>query len=184
MELHEERVSNETVFEGRIIRVAVDQNRLENGRVASREIVHHPGGVCVLPVDGERNCYLVRQFRAPFEKVLLELPAGKLDRAGEDPLEAGRRELREETGAAAERYYSLGEMYSSPGFCDEVIHLYLATGLDFGESCPDEDEFLAVEKLPLAELVGRVLRGEVPDGKTQLAALKADALLRSGEAVL
>ena len=180
MKLHEEKLSTKEIFHGRMIDLCVDTNRLENGREATREIVRHPGGVCVLPVDTDGNCYLVRQFRAPFGEVLLEVPAGKLDKGGEDPLEAGRRELKEETGATAENYYFLGKMYSSPGFCDEIIHLYLATGLDFGESSPDEDEFLAVEKLPFADLIKRVLAGEVPDGKTQLAALKADALFRKG----
>ena len=115
---------------------------------------------------------LVRQFRYPYGDILTEIPAGKRN-AGEDPLETGKRELAEETGVTAERFIPLGTVYPTPGYCDEVIYLYLATGLHFTAAHPDEDEFLDVLRMPLSHLVDEVLAGNIPDAKTQIAALKA-----------
>ena len=171
MNLNEQPLSADYKYRGRIINLRVDTALLPNGSSATREVVEPPGGVCVAALT-EAGCLLfVRQFRYPYQKVLLELPAGKLD-PGEDPLEAGKRELREETGAEAARYESLGELYPSPGYCGEIIHLYAATGLTFGQMSPDEDEFLEVEKIPLEEAARMVLDNEIADAKTQAAVLK------------
>lgn len=177
MNLYEKTVSQDVRFNGHIINLRVDNALLPNGNHATREVVEHPGGVCVAALTAEQELLFVRQFRYPYGEVLLELPAGKLDRDGEDPLEAGKRELREETGAVAENYRSLGKLYPSPGYCDEIIHLYLAQNLSFGESDPDEDEFLECERIPLDRAVEMVLQNEITDAKTQVAVLKVAALL-------
>ena len=171
MNLSEKPLSADYKYRGRIINLRVDTAELPNGATATREVVEHPGGVCVAALTEDDCLLFVRQFRYPYQTVLLELPAGKLD-PGEDPLEAGKRELREETGAKASRYESLGTLYPSPGYCGEIIHLYAASGLTFGETAPDEDEFLEVEKIPLEEAARMVLEGEIPDAKTQAAVLK------------
>lgn len=171
MNLSEKPLSADYKYRGRIINLRVDTAELPNGATATREVVEHPGGVCVAALTEDGCLLFVRQFRYPYQTVLLELPAGKLD-PGEDPLEAGKRELREETGAKASRYESLGTLYPSPGYCGEIIHLYTASGLTFGETAPDEDEFLEVEKIPLEEAARMVLEGEIPDAKTQAAVLK------------
>lgn len=171
MNLNEQPLSADYKYRGRIINLRVDTALLPNGSSATREVVEHPGGVCVAALTEDGCLLFVRQFRYPYQKVLLELPAGKLD-PGEDPLEAGKRELREETGAEAARYESLGELYPSPGYCGEIIHLYAATGLTFGQMSPDEDEFLEVEKIPLEEAARMVLDNEIADAKTQAAVLK------------
>lgn len=171
MNLSEKPLSADYKYRGRIINLRVDTAELPNGATATREVVEHPGGVCVAALTEDGCLLFVRQFRYPYQTVLLELPAGKLD-PGEDPLEAGKRELREETGAKASRYESLGTLYPSPGYCGEIIHLYAASGLTFGETAPDEDEFLEVEKIPLEEAARMVLEGEIPDAKTQAAVLK------------
>lgn len=171
MNLNEQPLSADYKYRGRIINLRVDTALLPNGSSAIREVVEHPGGVCVAALTEDGCLLFVRQFRYPYQKVLLELPAGKLD-PGEDPLEAGKRELREETGAEAARYESLGELYPSPGYCGEIIHLYAATGLTFGQMSPDEDEFLEVEKIPLEEAARMVLDNEIADAKTQAAVLK------------
>ena len=171
MNLNEQPLSADYKYRGRIINLRVDTALLPNGSSATREVVEHPGGVCVAALTEDGCLLFVRQFRYPSQKVLLELPAGKLD-PGEDPLEAGKRELREETGAEAARYESLGELYPSPGYCGEIIHLYAATGLTFGQMSPDEDEFLEVEKIPLEEAARMVLDNEIADAKTQAAVLK------------
>lgn len=177
MNLYEKTVSQDIRFSGRIINLRVDDALLPNGKQTTREVVEHPGGVCVAALTAERELLFVRQFRYPYGEVLLELPAGKLDRGGEDPLEAGKRELREETGAVAETYRSLGKLYPSPGYCDEIIHLYLAQNVSFGESDPDEDEFLECERIPLDRAVEMVLQNEITDAKTQVAVLKVAALV-------
>lgn len=171
MNLSEKPLSADYKYRGRIINLRVDTAELPNGATATREVVEHPGGVCVAALTEDGCLLFVRQFRYPYQTVLLELPAGKLD-PGEDPLEAGKRELREETGAKASRYESLGTLYPSPGYCGEIIHLYAASGLTSGETAPDEDEFLEVEKIPLEEAARMVLEGEIPDAKTQAAVLK------------
>ncbi len=177
MNLYEKTVSQDVRFSGHIINLRVDDVTLPNRKPATREVVEHPGGVCVAALTDQQELLFVRQFRYPYGEVLLELPAGKLDRGGEDPLEAGKRELREETGAVATAYRSLGKLYPSPGYCDEIIHLYMAQGLTFGDSEPDEDEFLECERIPLDRAVEMVLNNEITDAKTQVAILKVAALL-------
>lgn len=163
-------------YEGIIIDVDLDQVRLPNDRTAKREIVHHPGGVAVLPLNDDGTVTLVRQYRYAFSSVLTEIPAGKLD-PGEDPETGALRELREEIGVQVGELIGLGSMYPSPGFCHEVIHLYLARGLAYGESCPDEDEFLEVERIPFDELLEQVMNDEIKDGKTVAAVLKTKVIL-------
>ena len=180
MDLTEKPINQEYKFKGKIVNMRVDDALLPNGTIAKREIVEHNGGVCVAPLDNDYNLYFVKQFRYPYMEVVLEVPAGKRDRDGEAPLECGKRELKEETGATAEHYVSLGELYPSPGYCDEIIHLFAAKGLTFGETCPDEDEFVAVEKIPLKTAAEMVLNGEIKDAKTQVCILKLKALKERG----
>ena len=182
MNLRETPVEQEVKYEGRIIRLRVDKAQLPNGRIATREVVEHNGGVCIAALTEQRELLFVRQFRYPYQEVVLELPAGKMDK-GEEPLACGKRELTEETGASAQQYRSLGRLYPSPGYCGEVIHLFLATGLSFGRMNLDEDEFLEVERIPLEKAVQMVLDNEVPDAKTQVAVLKTWALLHSEKAL-
>lgn len=149
------------------------QVALPNGQTSLREIVHHNGGAAVVPVDGEGHVTLVRQHRIALDQMTLEIPAGKLDRPCEDPEKAALRELEEETGLRAAQVELLTRMLPTPGYCTEVLHLYLATGLTPCRPHLDADEFLDVVKLPLAEAVAMVDRGELPDGKTALALLMA-----------
>ncbi|MCI8497482.1 MAG: NUDIX hydrolase [Clostridiales bacterium] len=176
MLLEEKTLHEKEIFRGRILRVHVDEVLLPNGETSSREVVEHPGGVCVAALTEQDELLFVRQFRYPYGKVILELPAGKLDR-GEDPLDCGRRELREETGAVGREYVFLGENYPSPGYCAESIYLY-ATRIDhFEEQQLDENEFLDVLRIPLSEAVRMCFSGDLPDAKTQLAVLKTAALM-------
>lgn len=179
MDLTEKPVRQEYKFRGKIINLRVDDALLPDGTVAKREIVEHNGGVMVAPLDSEYNLYFVRQFRYPYMEVISELPAGKLEK-GEDPFEAGKRELREETGAVAGKYISLGELYPTPGYCGEIIRMYLATDLVFGEQDTDEDEFLEVEKIPLDRAVRMVMDNEIKDSKTQVAVLKIFLMKNEG----
>lgn len=179
MDLTEKPVKQEYKFKGKIVNLRVDDALLPNGNIAKREIVEHNGGVMVAPLDNEDNLYFVKQFRYPYMEIVTELPAGKLEK-GEDPFEAGKRELKEETGAVANKYVSLGQLYPTPGYCGEIIHMYLATELSFGEQNPDDDEFLEVYKIPLAKAVKMVLSGELKDSKTQTAILKIHCLKQEG----
>ena len=135
-------------YTGLITSTTLDIVSLKNGKTSMREVIEHPGGVTVIPVDEDGNVYCVRQFRYPLAAHLLEVPAGKLE-PGEKPLEAAKRELSEETGIEADEYIDLGKTYPSPGFCKEVLYIYLARGLHFGKSHPDENEFLDVEKIAI-----------------------------------
>lgn len=171
MPLSEEKISSREIYRGRILTVTVDTVRLENGKEAPREVVHHSGGVCVVPLDGDGNIYLVRQFRYPHGKALLEIPAGKLE-PGEDHRECGLRELAEEIGAAPESLEYLGEIYPTTAYLTEVIHLYAARGLKFTAQSLDEDEFLDVVKMPACEARRLVLTGKIPDAKTQIGILR------------
>ena len=174
MNLIEKPLSQDYKYKGKIVNMRVDEALLPNGQKALREVVEHPGGVCIAAVTDQRELLFVRQFRYPYEEIVTELPAGKLER-GEDPLEAGKRELAEETGATAARYTSLGKLYPTPGYCGEIIHLYMAEGLTFAAANPDEDEFLEAERIPLREAVKLVMAGQLPDAKTQVAVLKVAA---------
>ena len=180
MNLEEKTLEKKVLFEGRIINLRKDTVLLPNDATATREVIEHPGGVCVAALDDEDNVLMVKQFRYPYREVILEVPAGKRDKGGEDPLECGKRELKEETGATAKEYVYLGELYPSPGYCDEIIHLFAAKGLTYGETCPDEDEFVEVEKIPLDTAVQMVLNGEIKDSKTQVCILKLKALKEKG----
>ena len=177
MNLEEKQLSFDYKFRGRIINLRVDEALLPNGATATREIVEHNGGICVVPITEENEVLMVEQFRYPYSEVVLEIPAGKRD-GDEEPLEGGKRELKEETGATAENYTFLGELYPSPGYCGEIIYMYLATGLSYGETNPDEDEFLNVKKIPLDVAIQMIMNGEIKDAKTQAAILKAERILR------
>lgn len=176
MEYIERPVGSVEKYKGIIVRVRLDDAELYTGKVVKREVVEHPGGVTILPVDEDGSCYMVRQFRYPFGRMMLEAPAGKLE-YGEDHRECAVRELSEETGFTADELVYLGGCCTSPGFSTEVLHIYLALGLHAGECHPDQDEFLNVEKIPLHELSRMVMAGEIDDAKTIVAVLKAEKYL-------
>lgn len=173
----EQNVSSEHVFDGIILHIDHLTNRLPNGKLAKREVARHIGAAAVLPVDSDGSVYLVRQFRSPVDRVLLEIPAGKLDYKGEDRLEAAQRELREETGFTAGNWVHLNDMLSTVGFCDECISIFLARDLSAGDCNPDEDEFLNVVKMPLSEAIDMVLSNEINDAKTICALMMAQTIL-------
>ncbi len=177
MDLREKTLSSTTAYQGRLLRFRLDTAQLPDGQQASREVIEHPGGVGVVAVTDAGEVLLVRQFRYPYGKILTEIPAGKRD-PGEQPEQTGRRELAEETGYRADSFTYLGQVYPTPGYCDEVIHLYLATGLTAGDTHPDEDEFLEVEHRPLEVAVQQVLAGDFADAKTQIGILKAYMMLK------
>lgn len=177
MHLDEVTLSVEEVYSGKIIKVTKEVAQLENGEKAIRELVHHSGGVCVLPVDNDNNVYFVKQFRYPYKTVLLELPAGKREE-GEEPLVCGTRELREEIGATAGNIKSLGKLYPTVAYDTEVIYMFLATELSFGDNDLDDDEFIDVVKIPFDRAYEMVLNDEIPDAKTQIAILKAKEFLK------
>lgn len=178
MDLMERTVESQTIFEGKIIKVTLDKAELPDGRLANREVVYHPGGVAVLALDENNMVPLVKQFRYPIQKLLLELPAGKLDHGPEeDPVEGAKRELSEETGLEAEEWTYLGHMLVSPGFCDEELHMYLARKLKRVNQHLDEGEFLDVVTMPFDELVKQAMDGTLTDAKTVTTALKVKVLL-------
>lgn len=176
MELWEKTVASETLFEGRIVTLKLDKAELPNGRLAGREVVEHPGGVAILPLFDDGTVSIVRQFRYPFQEVVTELPAGKLEK-GEDHRPAALRELEEEVGVTCGKLTYLGCLYASPGFSTEVLHMYLAQDLTQGACHPDDDEFLEVERVPFSQLADQVMSGEIVDAKTVALVLKVKQLL-------
>lgn len=176
MDLFEETIGRQDIFKGRVFDIHRDAVRLPDGSMSFREVVEHCGGVCIAAVDNERNIYLVEQYRYPFGEVTLEVAAGRLEK-DEDPCAAAARELSEETGITAKDIKKIGTFYSSPGFLNEKLHLYLATELSFGRQHPDEGEFLRMVKLPLEDAVGKVLSDDIVDGKTKTLVLLADRLV-------
>ena len=177
--LFEKQLNTTNVFKGLLLDVYSDDILLPNGNTSKREYIKHVGAACVVPVDNDGNIIIEKQFRYPFGKVLTEIPAGKLDSKDEPHLDAALRELREETGYTAEKMVYLGEYIPTCAYSDEVIHMYLATGLTKGEQQLDEDEFVGVEKMPLEEAVAEIMKGNIPDGKTQTAILKAYLYLKN-----
>lgn len=174
-ELTEKTLDSEKIYDGTIIHVRRDRVLLPNGHTSTREIVEHPGGVGILALDKDGTVLLVRQYHYAFGRTLLEIPAGKRE-PGEEPFVTARRELQEETGVTADSWTPLGALIASPDCYDEVLYLYLAQGLRYGETDPDEDEFLSVERMGLEELAHRCMDGEITDAKTVCAVLKAKML--------
>ncbi len=181
MKLEEKTLDKEYVFKGRIINVRVDKVELPNKSFGTREIVEHNGGIGILPIDDENNAYLVKQWRSPYQKVITEIPAGKRE-GDEDPKKGGIRELKEEIGAVCDEIIPLGKIYPTPGYCGEIIYLFLARKLTFSSQNLDKDEFLNVEKIPFDKLVEKILNGEICDSKTVAAVLKADKILNKKKA--
>ena len=180
MKLYEKTLSVKPIYDGRIIHAHVDDVELENGTVTKREVVDHPGGVSVAVLTGKNELIFVRQFRYPYKKALLELPAGKLE-PGEDPFEAVKREQLEETGTRGDNYISLGEVYPTPGYCGEIIRLWACRAAEGQQELSlDEDEFLDTERIPLDRAVEMVCNNEIPDAKTQIGILKTAFLIKNG----
>ena len=178
-ELREIPVSSEPIYNGRILDVQRWQVTCPNGNPASREIVVHKGAAAVVPVYEDGTTLLVRQHRVAVDRVTLEIPAGKLDSVGEDPLDCAVRELEEETGLKAEKMTLLTSLLTTPGFCTEKIGIYLAQGLSQGDTHPDEDEFLGLVRIPLDDAIAMVMRGEIRDSKTICGLMMAREVIRS-----
>ena len=176
-DLAERPLTEDVAWTGRIFNVDRLRVQLPDGRNAIRDVVRHPGAVAVVALTDEGRICLVRQYRTALGRVTVEIPAGKLA-AGEDPLECASRELLEETGMEAEKIAYLTTIASSAGFCDELIHIYMATGLSFSKSSPDADEFINVDLVEVGELVDAVLDGRIEDAKTVVGALLCDAISR------
>lgn len=177
MNLDEKQLSAEYIYKGKIINLRRDNALMPDGNTALREVVEHPGGVCVVALDEENNILLVEQYRYPYSERVLEIPAGKRDHGkNEDPLVCGKRELLEETGMTAKQFISLGKFYPTPGYTNEVIYIYFAKDLTFVGQNLDSDEFLSVKKIPAQKLVEMIVSGEIVDGKTIAGVLKAKEL--------
>ena len=176
-DLTERQLGSKLIFDGRILHVYDDAVELPNGQTASRELIRHVGAVCVIPVLDDGRVVVERQYRYPVGRVLTEIPAGKLDSPDEDPAEAARRELREETGYTCDELIPMGAFYPAPAYSSEKIHMYLARGLHKGPQELDQDEFLSVKRIPLKSLARQALTGRIPDIKTQAAVLRAWAML-------
>ncbi len=177
-DLIEKKISSKKVFDGKLLHVYSDVVELPNGNSATREVMRHIGAVAIIPVNERGEAVVERQFRYPFNKVITEVPAGKLDSSSEDRLEAAKRELREETGITAGKWTDLGEYYPSAAYTDEVLSIYMAEELSFGEQELDDDEFLNYSFVPLEELVDDCMNGKITDGKSISAILKAARLLK------
>jgi len=177
MHLEEKTVSSKEIFNGKVFRVTEEDALLENGEQVKREVVHHNGGVTVIPVTEQNEIIMVKQYRYAQHKVLLEIPAGKLEK-GESHYDCGKRELLEETGCTCREYKYLGEVLPTPAYVSEVIHMYMATGLEYSQQSLDDDEFLDIEKVPLEKAFDMVLKGEITDSKTQIGIMKAYCILK------
>ena len=175
--LNEVQTGSEEIFDGVILHVFKDTVQLPNGKAATREVIRHVGAVGIVPLTDDGKVIVERQFRYPLNRVITEIPAGKLDSLTEDRLSAAKRELEEETGYTATEWIDLGDYYPAAAYCDERITLYLARNLSLGQRHLDEDEFLNFEAVPLAKLVEQVMDGTITDGKTQVAILKVARIL-------
>ena len=176
--LEEKQICREEIFHGVALHVVKDEVLLPNGNKSVREISLHVGASAVIPILSDGRVIMERQYRYAHHRVMLEIPAGKLNSHDEDPLEAAKRELREETGAEAQKYTYLGSIATAPALIDEVIHLYMAEDISFGDRELDPDEFLDVELIHIDRLYEMVMKGEIADAKTQIAILKAKEYLK------
>ena len=178
LEFNEIKIESETIYDGKILKLNKDIVKLPNNSTTCREIIHHPGACCVVAIDQNKDILMVRQFRYAINGPLLEIPAGKLDVFGESPLLAAKRELLEETGFEAKNWEEIGTIHTSAGYCDEKIHLYVATQIrKTSDLNLDMDEFLTVEKYNLYEIVKKIMNCEITDSKTICAILKTKILI-------
>ena len=175
--MEEKTLKSEKIYEGKIVTLRVDTVELPDKKHSKREIVEHSGAAAVVPVTKDGKVILVKQYRKPVETVLLEIPAGRLEK-DEDPEICARRELAEETGYSTDRLEKILDYYTSPGFSDEIIHIYLAKDLEAGKAKPDEDEYLEVIEMPFEELLDRIMKGEIKDSKTAIGILAASRILQ------
>lgn len=181
-ELEEQRLSSQRIYDGVLLKVNRDEVRFPDGGAGVREWIAHPGATAVIPLTGRGTVFMVRQYRYPLGRVTLEIPAGKID-PGEDLQTCALRELKEETGLVAGQIRRIGAFATTPAFTDEIITLYIATGLVHQESATDPDEFLTVMETPVAEVLEKIQNGEIQDAKTIIAFLMADrmGLLGTGD---
>lgn len=170
LRLGEKKLASRIIYSGKIINLRLDDVELPDGKLARREVVEYSGAVAVTALTSGGELVLVRQYRYPIGKESLEIPAGKIE-SGEDPLSCARRELREETGAEAAEWEFLCRFYSTPGFCTEEMHLYLARNLEFKGQQTDEDEFIQVEKVPLEQCLEMIASGVICDAKSIIGVL-------------
>lgn len=170
--LNEIMIESEEIFDGQVLHVFKDTVMLPNQKTSTRENIRHVGAVAIVPLTEDGKVVVERQFRYPLNRVITEIPAGKLDSKNEDRLAAAKRELEEETGLIANEWIEIGEYYPAAAYCDEVITLYLAKGLQKGKRNLDEDEFLNIMTVDLDELIEEIMQGKIGDGKTQVALLK------------
>ena len=175
--LIEKQLTTTNLYKGIILDIYSDTVQLPNKKQATREYLKHLGAVCIIPITHDKKVIMERQYRYPVGRVVLEIPAGKLDSADEDPLDAAQRELKEETGYTADEWISLGHYMPAPAYSSEYIGVYMARGLHRGQQHLDDEEFLDVIEIPLEELVEDVMKDKISDGKTQIAILKAHMML-------
>lgn len=170
MSLEEKTLHTEEIYSGKIISLQLQDVELPNGKTSKREIIKHPGAVAVVAVTDENKIVMVEQYRKALERTIVEIPAGKLEK-GEEPSVCARRELEEETGYECESIELLVSFYTSPGFADEIVHLYVAKGLKQKENAaaPDEDEFVNLEELTLEEALQYMKEQKIYDAKTVYA---------------
>ena len=178
MTFEEKTLESQMIYKGAIINLRRDKVTVEKG-TSYREIIEHNGGAVLAAVTDEGKMVMVRQYRKPAERVMLEVPAGKID-PGETPFETACRELKEETGYTPGEVKYLTEFYPSVGYSEEVLYLYLCTGLTAGETCPDENEALDVLEMDVEELYEMVMRAEIRDAKTIIAIMMVRDLIREG----
>jgi len=177
-DFEEKKVSSKKIFEGKIIKLFFDKVMLPNKKFATREKVWHPGAVAVVPLTSENEIILIKQYRYPVEEVLIEIPAGKLDK-NEDPVDCAKRELQEEVGAVGGNMVHLTSFHTTPGFSNEFLHLYLAINFEKKENNPDEDEFLQILSVPVKECIGWVLEGKIKDAKSIIGILMASEYIKN-----
>lgn len=173
-------IKQNKIFQGKIVELVVQEYNEPSGRTHTKEIIKHPGGSVVVPVLDNNNIVLVKQYRYPLDKFILEFPAGKLE-PNEDPLECAARELTEETGYTAGKIEKLTAIYTTPGFCNELLHLYIATSLEksvTGQQLERDEHSLSVVELPLSEALDMIDRGEIMDSKTIVGILLAERKIK------
>jgi NUDIX domain. len=179
MNYYEKTIKTEPVYEGTIFEMEKLTVELPNGKTAYRDVIRKSGASVIVPLTDDGQVIMVKQYRKPVEEVSLEIPAGKME-TGEDPAQCAARELKEETGYVAERFIQILTLYPAPAYTDEVLYVFVATGLSKGEACPDEDEFINAEKYKMDDVIRMIEDGTIKDAKTVAGILHAARLLEKG----